>query len=128
VHFGTLFTAVKIGAAMVFALEYAHGSGAWPATRRGNLSPLQDRIEYALSSLGIIDLLAFLPAAITLIAGQRSLLVLSGVLPFFKLVRYSPAMRSLLAAFMPSANPGRLPGDPDRRDAGLRLAALCHRA
>jgi voltage-gated potassium channel len=49
-------------------------------------------------SLGIIDLLAFLPASIALIAGQRSLLMLFGVLPFFKLVRYSPAMRSLLAA------------------------------
>ena len=36
VHFGTLFTAVKIGAAMVFALEYAARSGARPATRRGN--------------------------------------------------------------------------------------------
>jgi voltage-gated potassium channel len=62
------------------------------------LSPAQDRIEYALSSLGIIDLMAFLPASIALIAGQRSTLVLLGMLPFFKLVRYSPAMRSLLSA------------------------------
>jgi voltage-gated potassium channel len=62
------------------------------------LSPSQDRIEYALSSLGIIDLLAFLPASIALIAGQRSTLALFGLLPFFKLVRYSPAMRSLLSA------------------------------
>lgn len=37
-------------------------------------------------------------ASIALIAGSRSTLVLLGVLPFFKLVRYSPAMRSLLAA------------------------------
>ena len=74
------------------------GSGAWSATRRGKLSPAQDRIEYALSSLGIIDLLAFLPASIALLAGDRASLVLLGMLPFFKLVRYSPAMRSLLAA------------------------------
>src|SRR2546423_8447087 len=42
--------------------------------------------------------MAFLPASIVLIAGDRSTLMLLGVLPFFKLVRYSPAMRSLLAA------------------------------
>jgi voltage-gated potassium channel len=62
------------------------------------LTPAHDRIEYALSSLGIIDVLAFLPASIALIAGQRATLVLLGMLPFLKLVRYSPAMRSLLAA------------------------------
>jgi voltage-gated potassium channel len=62
------------------------------------LSPSRDRLEYVFSSLGIIDLLAFLPASMALIAGSRSTLVLFGVLPFFKLVRYSPAMRSLLSA------------------------------
>ena len=56
------------------------------------------RLEYALSGLGIIDLLAFLPAAIALVTGDRRALALFGMLPFFKLVRYSPAMRSLLAA------------------------------
>ena len=50
------------------------------------------------SSLGLIDLLAFLPASVALLVGDRTMLVLLGVLPFFKLVRYSPAMRSLLAA------------------------------
>ncbi len=98
-RFGTLFTAIKVGAAIVFALEYAARLWSVAGHSPRKLSPAQDRIEYALSSLGIIDLLAFLPASIALIAGQRSLLVLSGVLPFFKLVRYSPAMRSLLAAF-----------------------------
>ncbi|HEX9360281.1 MAG TPA: ion transporter, partial [Bradyrhizobium sp.] len=98
VRFGTLFTAVKVGAAMVFALEYAARLWSVAGHSPRKLSPLKDRIEYALSSLGIIDLLAFLPVSIALVAGQRSLLVLFGVLPFFKLVRYSPAMRSLLAA------------------------------
>ena len=97
-RFGTLFTVVKIGAVAVFALEYA--ARLWSAVGHSqrNLSPTQDRIEYAFSSLGIIDLLAFLPASIALIAGSRSTLVLLGMLPFFKLVRYSPAMRSLLSA------------------------------
>ena len=97
-RFGWAFTVVKVGAVVVFALEYL--ARLWSVV--GHLprkkSPAQDRIEYALSSLGIIDLLAFLPAAIALIAGGRSTLVMLGVLPFFKLVRYSPAMRSLLAA------------------------------
>ena len=97
-RFGWLFTVVKIGAVVVFALEYL--ARLWSAVGHSprKKSPVQDRIEYALSSLGIIDLLAFLPAAVALVTGSRSTLVLFGVLPFFKLVRYSPAMRSLLAA------------------------------
>jgi voltage-gated potassium channel len=98
VRFGTLFTVIKIAAVAVFALEYAARLWSVVGHSPRKLSPVRDRIEYALSSLGIIDLLAFLPASIALIAGSRSTLVLLGVLPFFKLVRYSPAMRSLLAA------------------------------
>ena len=55
------------------------------------------RLEYAFSTLGVIDLLAFLPSAIALIAGNRFAVILFGMLPFLKLVRYSPALRSLLA-------------------------------
>jgi voltage-gated potassium channel len=62
------------------------------------LSPLRDRLDYAASSLGIIDLLAFLPSAIAMIAGNSKLVAAFVVLPFLKLVRYSPAMRSLLSA------------------------------
>jgi voltage-gated potassium channel len=83
---------------VVFALEYAARLWSVAGHSPRKLSPAQDRIEYALSSLGIIDLLAFLPASMALIAGQRSTLALFGLLPFFKLVRYSPAMRSLLSA------------------------------
>ena len=97
-RFGALFTVVKVGAVMVFALEYAARLWSVAGHSPRKSSPAQDRIEYALSSLGIIDLMAFLPASIALIAGSRSTLVLLGMLPFFKLVRYSPAMRSLLSA------------------------------
>jgi voltage-gated potassium channel len=97
-RFGGLFTVIKIGAVVVFALEYSARLWSVVGHSPRKLSPSQDRIEYARSSLGIIDLLAFLPASIALIAGSRSTLVLLGVLPFFKLVRYSPAMRSLFAA------------------------------
>jgi voltage-gated potassium channel len=97
-RFGKLFTVIKVGAVVVFALEYAARLWSVAGHSPRKMSPAQDRMEYALSSLGIIDLLAFLPASIALIAGQRATLVLLGMLPFLKLVRYSPAMRSLLAA------------------------------
>ncbi len=97
-RFGGLFTVIKVSSVVVFALEYAARLWSVAGHSPRKLSPAQDRIEYALSSLGIVDLLAFLPASIALIAGQRSTLALFGLLPFFKLVRYSPAMRSLLSA------------------------------
>lgn len=97
-RFGWLFTGVEIGAVVVFGLEYLARLWSVAGHSPRKKSPTQDRIEYALSSLGIIDLLAFLPATIAFLVGSRSTVVLLGVLPFFKLVRYSPAMRSLLAA------------------------------
>ena len=97
-RFGALFSVVKVGAIVVFALEYLARLWSVAGHSPRRLSPALDRMEYALSSLGIIDLLAFLPAAIALATGEHALLALVGMLPFFKLVRYSPAMRSLLAA------------------------------
>ena len=98
-RFGPLFTAIEAGSAGGLrpgirrpALERGRTCAA-EIERRGSA-----RLEYAISSLGIIDLLAVLPASMALIAGERSTLVLLGVLPFFKLVRYSTAMRSLLSA------------------------------
>ena len=97
-RFGTVLTAIKVGAVIVFALEYLARLWSVVGHSPRKLSPAQDRLEYAFSTLGIIDLLAFLPALVALAAGDHALLALLGVLPFFKLVRYSPAMRSLLAA------------------------------
>jgi voltage-gated potassium channel len=97
-RFGGLFTVIEIGAVVVFGLEYAARLWSVVGHSPRKLSSSRDRIEYAFSSLGIIDLLAFLPASIALIAGSRSTLVLLGMLPFLKLARYSPAIRSLLSA------------------------------
>jgi len=97
-RFGTWLTGVKIGAVMVFALEYLARLWSVVGHSPRKLSPAQDRLEYVFSTLGIIDLLAFLPASIALATAGRATLAVLGVLPFFKLVRYSPAMRSLLAA------------------------------
>jgi voltage-gated potassium channel len=97
-RFGSLFTATKLFAVTVFALEYAARLWSVAGHSPHKTSPLRDRLGYVFSSLGIIDLLAFLPASIALIMGAHSTLMVLVVLPFFKLVRYSPAMRSLLAA------------------------------
>jgi voltage-gated potassium channel len=97
-RFGMLFEAITILSVFVFALEYL--ARLWTVAghtpRKG--SALSDRLGYVFSALGLIDLMAFLPAAIVLAAGRHATLAALGVLPFFKLVRYSPAMRSLLAA------------------------------
>ena len=97
-RFGWLFTTIQVGALVVFGFEYAARLWSVVGHSPRRKSAARDRIEYATSSLGIIDLLAFLPASIALGFGHRPTLALLGVLPFFKLVRYSPAMRSLLAA------------------------------
>ncbi len=97
-QFGWLFTTIKLAAIAVFALEYAARLWSVAGHTPRKLSPLKDRIDYAVSTLGIIDLLAFLAPSVALAVGDRSALAVLGVVPFFKLVRYSPAMRSLLAA------------------------------
>ncbi len=97
-RFGPLFTVIEVGAVLAFALEYL--ARLWTVVGHSlrDMSPMRARIDYALSALGIIDVLSFLPAAVALAIGDRWVLVLFGMLPFLKLVRYSPALRSLLAA------------------------------
>jgi voltage-gated potassium channel len=96
--FGRLFTTIAIVAVVAFALEYAARVWSVAGHSLRHVSPTRARLEYTVSSLGIIDLLAFLPSAIALFIGDKTALVLFGMLPFLKLVRYSPAMRSLLSA------------------------------
>jgi voltage-gated potassium channel len=97
-RFGWLFMVIQIVALAVFGFEYVGRLWSVAGHSPQSKSPAKDRIDYAISSLGIIDLLAFLPASVALGLGNRPALALLGVLPFFKLIRYSPAMRSLLAA------------------------------
>ncbi|MBR0780832.1 cyclic nucleotide-gated ion channel [Bradyrhizobium iriomotense] len=97
-RFDTLFSAIAILAVIVFALEYLARLWTVAGHTQRTGSALSDRLSYAFSALGIIDLMAFLPAAIVLATGRHATLAGLGVLPFFKLIRYSPAMRSLLAA------------------------------
>jgi voltage-gated potassium channel len=95
---GTLFTTIEIIAVVAFGLEYF--ARLWTIVGHSirDLTATQARLGYVFSALGVIDLLSFLPSGIALIAGDRITLVLTGMLPFLKLVRYSPALRSLLSA------------------------------
>lgn len=95
---GPLFTTIEVAAVIAFAVEYLARLWSVVGHSLHAVSPARTRLEYAFSILGIIDLMAFLPAAIALTIGDSSALVLFGMLPFLKLVRYSPALRSLLAA------------------------------
>jgi voltage-gated potassium channel len=96
--FHRLFMTVEVAAVVAFALEYLARIWSIVGHSLRDMTPMRARLEYALSSLGIIDLLAFVPSTIALIMRDRHALVLFGMLPFLKLVRYSPALRSLLAA------------------------------
>lgn len=97
-RFASLFTSVEVAAVVAFALEYLARIWSVVGHSLRDMAPMRARLEYALSALGVIDLLAFAPSAIALVMGDRHTLVLFGMLPFLKLVRYSPALRSLLAA------------------------------
>ena len=97
-QFGWLLTTIEIAAVIAFALEYAARLWSVVGHSLRDMTPARARLEYAFSALGVIDLLAFLPSAIALAIGDKTALVLFGMPPFLKLVRYSTAMRSLLAA------------------------------
>lgn len=97
-QFGWLLTTIEIAAVAAFTLEYAARLWSVVGHSLRDMTPARARLEYAFSALGVIDLLAFLPSTIALVMNDRTALVLFGMLPFLKLVRYSTAMRSLLAA------------------------------
>ncbi|WP_291571454.1 cyclic nucleotide-gated ion channel [Bradyrhizobium sp.] len=86
-------------ATLVFSLEYA--ARIWcavehPLLKRG---AVLGRLRFALSFSGLIDLAAILPFWLSIfIASDFRILLVLRLVRFFKLTRYSPAMRSLLDA------------------------------
>jgi voltage-gated potassium channel len=97
-RYALLFELIEYFSLVVFTVEY--GLRLWSAVEYGphrHLSPTRARLKYALSPAGIVDLLAVLPFwfAMVLPADFRFVLVFRMV-RFFKIARYSPAMRSLL--------------------------------
>jgi voltage-gated potassium channel len=92
------FDVIEYFSLAVFTVEYV--LRLWGAVEHGphqHLTPLRARLKYALSPGGLVDLVAVLPfwLALVLPADFRFVLVFRMV-RFFKIARYSPAMRSLL--------------------------------
>jgi voltage-gated potassium channel len=97
---GRAFEAIEYIALITFSIEYA--ARLWtaiehPPWRRSGA--IRSRLRFAVSPAGLTDLVAVLPfwLALFVAADFKALLVLR-LLRFFKLTRYSPAMRSLLEA------------------------------
>src|SRR5262249_45621492 len=99
-RFGALFLAIELFSLVVFTLEY--GLRVWVAVEHApyrHLRPGMARLQFITSPLGLVDLLAVLPFWLALVAPADLRVVLAfRVIRFLKLARYSPSMRSLLAA------------------------------
>ncbi len=91
------FDVIEYFSLAVFTIEYA--LRVWGAVEHGphqHLSPTRARLKYVLSAAGLVDLAAVLPFWFNLVTPDdfRFVLVFRMV-RFFKIARYSPAMRSL---------------------------------
>jgi voltage-gated potassium channel len=92
------FDLIEYGSLVVFTIEYA--LRLWVAVEHAphrHLAAHTARLKYISSAAGIIDLLSVLPFwfAFLLPPDLRVVLVLR-MIRYFKITRYSPAMRSLL--------------------------------
>jgi voltage-gated potassium channel len=97
-HYANVFGFIEFVSLVVFTVEY--GLRLWSAVEHGpnqHLPPMRARTKYAFSAAGIVDLIAVLPFWFTMVLPTdfRFVLVFRMV-RFFKIARYSPAMRSLL--------------------------------
>jgi voltage-gated potassium channel len=98
--YSAVFEAIEYIALTIFSLEYV--VRLWTAVEHPpwrRLGAIRSALHFATSPAGLIDLAAVLPFWLSLIvaADFKALLVLR-LIRFFKLTRYSPAMRSLLEA------------------------------
>jgi voltage-gated potassium channel len=91
--------AIEWTATLVFTLEYAArlwSAAEHPLLKRGAFF---GRLRFVMSFSGLIDLAAVLPFWLSIfIASDFRILLVLRLVRFFKLTRYSPAMRSLLDA------------------------------
>jgi voltage-gated potassium channel len=98
VRFALTFSAIEYFSLVVFTIEYA--LRLWVAVEHGphrHLHPARARLKYALSPAGLIDLIAVLPFWFApLLPDDLRVLLVFRMVRFFKIARYSPAMRSLL--------------------------------
>lgn len=100
-EWGQLLADLQLGLGLVFLLEYLcrlYVADLHPPLRR--YGPFQARLHYALQPMAIVDFLAVFPLVLVLVLPVSALPVLTvfRLLRFLKLVRYSPALRSLTSA------------------------------
>ncbi len=97
-RYALVFDLIEYFSLVVFTVEY--GLRLWGAVEHGphrHLSPTRARLKYALSPAGIVDLLAVLPFWFAgLLPADFRIVLVFRMVRFFKIARYSPAMRSLL--------------------------------
>ena len=80
----------------VFAIEYA--ARMWTAPEHPLLrrrTPLGARLRFAATPLMVIDALALLPLALELLFPRNELILLTRLVRFLKLARYSPALATI---------------------------------
>lgn len=98
--FSLQFEAIEFIAFVGFTIEYA--LRLWTAPESAayfGMTPWKARFAYAKTPYAIIDLITILPFYLGLVApGDFRVLLLLRLARFFKLARYSPGMRSLVAA------------------------------
>jgi voltage-gated potassium channel len=97
---GRWLTGIEGLTLLIFSLEYL--ARLWvaiehPPWRR--LGPIRSRLHFAVSPTGLVDLAAVLPFWLSLVvAADLKVFLVLRLVRFFKLTRYSPAIRSLLDA------------------------------
>ena len=99
-QFSLLFAQIEIFTVVIFTAEYVFRMWSAPENiAYFGLKAWRARLKYAVTFPAVIDLLSILPLYLAFfIVGDVRILMLVRLFRFFKITRYSPGMRSLLAA------------------------------
>jgi len=95
-RYGAALQALDRLCVLVFAVEYI--ARIWAAPEHPmlrQLSPAAARLRFAVTPLMVIDALALLPLLLELLFPQAALILLTRLVRFLKLARYSPALATI---------------------------------
>ena len=106
-RYAGLFAAIEVCAVAIFTVDYL--LRWWVAPERqatGAAEPWRERLRYAISTYGVIDLLAILPFYIDLfIPGDPDWLRVLRLLRLLKMARYAPGMSLFVAVIRAESRP-----------------------